>query len=88
MPYIAISERPQYQNEIDSLTEKLIQNNHPGHINYVFSKILKNIVLNDFNYRKINEIFGVLECVKQEFYRKTVSNYEDSKIADPNSGDI
>jgi len=31
------------------------------------------------NYADYNEVIGVLECVKQELYRKVISKYEDKK---------
>jgi hypothetical protein len=30
-------------------------------------------------YTEYNALVGVLECVKQEFYRRAVSSYEDKK---------
>jgi len=34
----------------------------------------------DIRYASLNEVIGVLECVKQEFYRKKVVPYEKRKI--------
>lgn len=31
------------------------------------------------NYSDYNEIIGVLECVKQELYRRVIGKYEDKK---------
>jgi len=33
----------------------------------------------DVGYTTYNEIIGVLECAKQEFYRRMVAKYEDNK---------
>jgi hypothetical protein len=38
------------------------------------------------NYRMYNEMIGVLECMKQEIYRKAVAAYEEEKIIE--NGDI
>ncbi len=38
------------------------------------------------NYSKANELVGVLECVKQEFYRRQVVPYEEEKIRE--NGDL
>jgi hypothetical protein len=38
------------------------------------------------NYKHINEIIGVLECAKQEFYRRVAAPYEDTKIQE--NGDV
>jgi hypothetical protein len=56
-----------------------------GDINYVFSRILAG-VMGDVSYPKIATITGVLENIKQEFYRRVASPYEDKKIAE--NGDI
>lgn len=56
-----------------------------GDINYAFSRILGG-VMGDVSYSKIALITGVLENIKQEFYRRAASPYEDKKIAE--NGDI
>ncbi len=38
------------------------------------------------NYTKLNEIVGMLECVKLEFYRRIVADYENEKIEE--NGDV
>ena len=57
-----------------------------GVLNYSISRILANIVINDLSYAKIAIITGVLENVKQEFYRRLAASYEDKKITQ--NGDI
>jgi hypothetical protein len=42
--------------------------------------------MGDTSYPKIAMITGVLENIKQEFYRRVASNYEDKKILE--NGDI
>jgi len=37
-------------------------------------------------YQTYNDVIGVLECIKQELYRRFVSKYEDLKIKQ--NGDI
>lgn len=56
-----------------------------GDINYVFSRVLGGL-MNDPSYNKIAMITGVLENIKQEFYRRVASPYEDKKIME--NGDI
>jgi hypothetical protein len=56
-----------------------------GDINYVFSRILGG-TMGEVSYPKIAIITGVLENIKQEFYRRAASPYEDKKIAE--NGDI
>lgn len=59
--------------------------NVAGDINYCFSRILASLV-NKPSYKKIAVITGVLENIKQEFYRRVASPYEDKKIVQ--NGDI
>jgi hypothetical protein len=56
-----------------------------GDINYTFSRILGGI-MGDVTYPKIATITGVLENIKQEYYRRVASPYEDKKIVQ--NGDI
>lgn len=96
MPYIKIEER----EELDSYIKELVNaikytktnlnnpndfKNHLGRINYVFSRILSG-VMGDINYSNIAMATGVIENIKQEFYRRAASTYEDKKIQE--NGDI
>jgi len=56
-----------------------------GDINYTFSRILGGVT-GDVSYPKIAMITGVLENIKQEFYRRAAAKYEDQKIV--SNGDI
>jgi hypothetical protein len=56
-----------------------------GNINYVFSRICASL-MGDPSYSKIVVITGVLENIKQEFYRRVASSLEDKKIRE--NGDI
>jgi hypothetical protein len=56
-----------------------------GDINYVFSRVLSG-TMGDVSYSKIAMITGVLENIKQEFYRRVAEPYEDKKISE--NGDI
>lgn len=56
-----------------------------GDLNYCFSRILSNL-MSDVSYSKVAVITGVLENVKQEFYRRVAEGYEDLKISE--NGDI
>lgn len=96
MPYINEDER----NELDSLIEDVVTlikdtktrvndtddfKNHLGRINYVFSRVLSG-VMGKINYANIAMATGVIENIKQEFYRRLASVYEDAKIKQ--NGDI
>ena len=56
-----------------------------GNINYVFSRIL-SALMGVPSYSKIAILTGVLENIKQEFYRRVAEPYEDKKIVE--NGDI
>lgn len=52
---------------------------HVGELNYAITKMC--LEFHDrFDYHALNDIVGVLECVKQEFYRRMAAPYEDEKM--------
>lgn len=58
-----------------------------GELNYLISLTCKTYMINEgLSYKSINDVIGVLECVKQEFYRRIAVPYEDKKIEQ--NGDI
>lgn len=101
MPYIKEQDRPQLDNYARDISLHLKCNIEPtcietdltdeefmvtlGRINYLFTSILMT-TCGTINYNKIAMITGVLENVKQEFYRRAASQYEDKKIL--TNGDI
>lgn len=79
MPYIPKEDRDRYDPIIAELISKLPDDvtKVDGHLNYIITKILKSVYKpRYFNY---NRAIGLLECVKQEYYRTTVSPYEEEK---------
>ncbi len=56
-----------------------------GNLNYTITRICANL-MGETSYSKIALITGVLENVKQEFYRRVASSYEDKKILQ--NGDV
>lgn len=94
MPYIKKEERKSYDGLIKEITNTLL-NKLPGNngkhcsvgdLNYVISSVVWNLFKKSPSYSNGNELVGVLECVKQEFIRRQLNNYEDQKIAE--NGDI
>lgn len=95
MPYIKESDRQHLDVCIENMISCLNKENHAlnsedllaiaGDINYTFSRILGGLV-KPVSYGKIAIITGVLENIKQEFYRRVASPYEDQKIIQ--NGDI
>lgn len=84
MPYVDQESRNHLNAEIIELADKInICHNgishREGRMNYTISKLINEVYGPDWCYSKINEIIGILECVKQEYYRKVAAAYEDTK---------
>lgn len=80
MPYIS-QERRQEINDGD----------YPigvGELNFILTSMCLEFLgpSEDLRYEDYNDVVGVLECVKQEFYRRMVAEYEDRKIEE--NGDV
>lgn len=58
----------------------------PGELNYVITRIVAEYLGMNARYSSFNEAIGVLECAKQELYRRVVSPYEDRKLSE--NGDV
>jgi len=84
IPYIKSEERLKFQDILNEI-EKMILTE--GELNYLITKIVMSHMNNKGKrYATLNEILGVLECIKQELYRRVVGPYEDLKIKE--SGDV
>ena len=90
MPYIDEQERVELDSQIDNMILAIRNNktnlnnphdfsNYLGRINYCFSRIIYG-VMRDVSYRNIAMVTGVLENIKQEYYRRVAEPYEDIKI--------
>ena len=84
MPYIVQEKRNELDPAIDQLHSILVKlatddetNNFEGNMNYIITRLIK--LCYDTSYADINDIVGMLECVKLEYYRKTAAIYEDQK---------
>ncbi len=87
MPYIKKEQRDKWEKTIEGIVKKindLPEDKKDGELNYLITSILKKIYTPSyFNY---NRMMGLLECIKQEAYRKIVAPYEDEKIKE--NGDV
>ena len=88
MPYITQDKREIIDMAVDHLHTVLVDlqtddelNNMEGNINYAFTRLLMMVYgdRNSTRYSQINDAIGVLECIKQEYYRKVAAPYEDQK---------
>lgn len=82
MPYIHKDDRAHYEDAINLICTRLDQREWcMGDMNYVFTMILKRATRGKVRcYMTLNELMGMVECVKQEFYRRDVVEYETEKI--------
>ena len=76
MPYIKQIDR----KEIEELLYKLPLINNPGSLNFAFTILCKQYILeNGEIYKAYNDILGALEGCKLELYRAKIAPYEDKK---------
>jgi hypothetical protein len=58
-----------------------------GELNFLVTTLLLDYVTkHGIGYQTFNDVMGVLECAKQEFYRRKVAPYEDIKVKE--NGDV
>jgi len=87
MPYIKPNDRDLFDDWIGYLGDSLEEEGWiPGHVNYAISRLIGRWFKNESRYHTIAEITGVLENVKQEFYRRVATEYEDAAVE--KNGDI
>jgi hypothetical protein len=82
MPYITPAEKMKLFGVIERIPDNLT----PGQLNYVITRILVKQLVPESGYTKFNELLGVMEAAKQEFYRRVVVPYEDKKLE--KNGDV
>jgi len=94
MPYIKEEARAILDDCIEKMVYCITDGNIPsdaefatilGEINYSFSRILSGCA-GKTSYSKVAMITGVLENIKQEYYRIVATKYEEQKIIE--NGDI
>jgi len=86
MPYIKHEQRVKLESLIQSFKDKMYMDPlSAGELNYIITQI-SLAFLQNVSYTELNEVVGILECVKQEFYRRVVAEYEDEKIQE--NGDV
>lgn len=51
----------------------------PGELNYILTRILDRTIAATPSYTEINAAIGVLECCKQEIYRRIAVDFEERK---------
>lgn len=87
MPYISNELRLVVDKKIKELAQSVKEcgkENRAGVLNYSISTLIHELY--DLRYSEVNEAVGMLECTKQEYYRRVAAPYEDKKIKE--NGDV
>lgn len=87
MPYIKKEDRPAIDTVLAPLIDhvkSLPEAEQDGVLNYAITKVLKAVY--PVKYVHLNRALGVLSAVTQEFYRRVIGPYEDTKIKE--NGDV
>lgn len=76
MPYVDAESRNRVADsvavrDVDRLTE--------GELNYLITSLVSAWLGKEPTYDRFNGVVGVLECAKQELYRRRIAPYEDTK---------
>ena len=91
MPYIAQDDRraldPAIEKLVDAVRERAEQHqgSFEGYLNYALTRLVLGLVP-ERRYASIARVTGVLENVRQEFYRRYAAPYEDEQV--DKSGDV
>jgi hypothetical protein len=80
MPYISKDQRARFDEIVDKFVAELRNDLSSGDLNYLLSSFIWKLFQNNLSYSSINQLIGVLECVKLEFYRRQAAPYEDIKL--------
>ena len=85
MPYIVKERRSQIERK-SALGQTFIHSNEietPGELNFAITRLANRYVSHKgMSYDTINNLIGVLECVKMELYARIARPYEDKKISE------
>ncbi len=85
MPYVHQSNRDKLDPAIDALAALIDPEHRAGELNYIVTRLMLALK-GEARYKDLNELVGMLECCKQEFYRRHIAPYEDTKITE--NGDV
>lgn len=84
MPYISQDQRSELDVFISDLADQITPSVRDGQLNYIIFTLINAIY--PISYKDLNAAIGVLECAKQELYRRVIAPYEDTKIEE--NGDV
>lgn len=97
MPYIIKDKREQVNTQLGYLIDSVVEASNgdvsalPGILNYCITVLIKTTYhavtgKQKLSYADHNSAVGMLECAKQEFYRRNTAPYEDEKVRE--NGDV
>ncbi len=90
MPYIKQANKLLLNDAINNINDIVLEHGaNSGIVNFIINQITSSILTNygsHLEYQTIQDIIGVFECAKLEFYRRVAARYEDRKINE--NGDI
>lgn len=79
MPYVQSSDRQRVSRQLAALAKKL-EGQPVGVYNYTISRLVDDFLCKKgLSYANINQMIGMLECVKLELYRRVAGPYETAK---------
>lgn len=84
MPYIVVEKRLKFMQLIEELAERvriehLEDGDRNGNMNYIISALIEEVYGDQWRYRDVNDVMGMLSSAQAEFYRKVAAPYEDQK---------
>ena len=84
MPYVKQEDRIEIATVLEPLEDFIFDERlgaQPGTLNYIITSLCHAYIQGNgyYSYAGMNEVIGILECAKQEFYRTVVVPYEDIK---------
>lgn len=85
MPYINTEGRFIYADALAAFPPI----DEPGELNYIVTSLCGQYINEHgicLRYHTVNDVIGMLECVKLELYRRLAAPYEDSKVLE--NGDL
>lgn len=78
MPYISKERREELDSTIFQLAKRIsIPERRHGELNYCITRLLDMFYRGSYSH--YSQALGIIESVKQEFYRRVVAPYEDKK---------
>ena len=90
MPYIKDEEKKKFEFILNYLDEFIKDDkafDSIGNVNFLITMICdKYVKAHGEKYKHYNDVIGVLECAKLEYYRRRAIPYEDKKIEE--NGDV